>query len=186
MESCFKIKDRDIKKEIIDEIAEVKTKTSQILSILRETTGKVSNAQIAQLNDLAYKAVRKRGLQKKLDERAVKNEDYYKKLDKQLKSVTQKMNFAELRTTHADLIQLVGNCPLSCNDLLEALQANDCMCLALDVGRSEAAIADPTKLVIKDIIPTFMSADSFLDSSAFMIKKDENAHGGFGVKNERK
>jgi hypothetical protein len=58
------------------------------------------------------------------------------------------------------------------------------MCLGLDVGRSEAAVADPTKLVIKDIIPTFMSADSFLDSSAFMIKKDENAHGGFGVKNE--
>jgi len=43
------------------------------------------------------------------------------------------------------------------------------MCLALDVGRSEAAIADPTKLVIKDIIPTFMSADSFLDSAAYKI-----------------
>jgi hypothetical protein len=41
------------------------------------------------------------------------------------------------------------------------------MCLGLDVGRSEAAVADPSKLVIKDIIPTFMTADSFLDSSAF-------------------
>lgn len=43
------------------------------------------------------------------------------------------------------------------------------MCLALDVGRSEAAIADPTKLVIKDIIPTFMTADSFLDSAVWKI-----------------
>lgn len=58
------------------------------------------------------------------------------------------------------------------------------MCLGLDVGRSEAAVADPTKLVIKDIIPTFMSADSFLDSSAFMISRNgDDAHGGFKVGN---
>lgn len=55
------------------------------------------------------------------------------------------------------------------------------MCLALDVGRSEAAIADPTKLVIKDIIPTFMTADSFLDSAVWKIQRDSNAHGGFSV-----
>ena len=55
------------------------------------------------------------------------------------------------------------------------------MCLGLDVGRSEAAIADPSRLVIKDIIPTFMTADSFLDSSAFQIFRDDEAHGGFSV-----
>ena len=55
------------------------------------------------------------------------------------------------------------------------------MCLALDVGRSEASIVDPTKLVIKDIIPYFITADSFLDSSIFHLKKDEEAHGGFDV-----
>lgn len=53
------------------------------------------------------------------------------------------------------------------------------MCLGLDVGRSEAAIADPTRLLIKDIIPTFMTADSFLDSATFKINKDAMAHGGF-------
>jgi len=46
---------------------------------------------------LAYKAVRKRGLQKKLDERAVKNEGFYKKLDQQLKGVTKKMDFNALK-----------------------------------------------------------------------------------------
>lgn len=30
---------------------------------------------------MAYKAVRKRGMQKKLDDRAVKNEGFYKKLE---------------------------------------------------------------------------------------------------------
>lgn len=58
------------------------------------------------------------------------------------------------------------------------------MCLGLDVGRSEAAIADPTRLVIKDIIPTFISAESFLQVAAFTIKRNEEAHGGFDVKNQ--
>jgi hypothetical protein len=53
------------------------------------------------------------------------------------------------------------------------------MCLALDVARSEACIADPSRLVIKDIIPTFMTADSFLDSAVFNLRKDADAHGGF-------
>ena len=60
------------------------------------------------------------------------------------------------------------------------------MCIALDVGRSEAAINDPSRLVIKDIVPTFMSGNAFLDSASFMIGKDENAHGGFDVKKEGK
>ena len=66
------------------------------------------------------------------------------------------------------------------------MEAGDCMCLGLDVGRSEAAIADPSRLVIKDIIPTFMSADSFLDSAVFSLGRNEEAHGGFTVKNEGK
>jgi hypothetical protein len=60
------------------------------------------------------------------------------------------------------------------------------MALALDVGRSEAAISDPSKLVIKDIIPTFMTTDSFLDSAVFSLNKNKDAHGGFTVKNEGK
>ncbi len=181
MESCFKIKDRDVKKDIMGEIQECKDKTFQVLQILRENSGRVNNTQIAQLNDLAYKAVRKRGLQKKLDDRAIKNEEFYKKLDKQLKGVTEKFDFKELREKYKDIVDVVASCPLSCNDVIEALEAQDCMCLALDVGRSEAAIADPTKLVIKDIIPTFMTADSFLDSAVWKIQRDANAHGGFQV-----
>jgi len=45
------------------------------------------------------------------------------------------------------------------------MEQEDCMCLALDVTRSEAAIADPTKLVIKQIIPNFLTAQSFIDAA---------------------
>jgi hypothetical protein len=47
MEACFKIKDRDIKKEIMEEIQDCKEKTTQILQVLRESSGRISNASIA-------------------------------------------------------------------------------------------------------------------------------------------
>jgi hypothetical protein len=43
------------------------------------------------------------------------------------------------------------------------------LCIALDVGRSEAAIVDPSKLVIKDVFLSFMSSDAFLDFAAFSL-----------------
>ena len=179
-ELAYKIKDRDIKKEILGEIQQCKEKTFNTLEVLRTTQGKIPNAQIAKLNDLAYKAVRKRGLQKKLDERAMKNDAFYKKLNKQLKESTQHIDIAKIRTEHASLAEMMGCCPLSCNDLFEAIEMSDCMCIGLDVSRSEACIADPSRLIIKDIIPTFMTADSFLDSAVFSLRKNSEAHGGFG------
>ena len=40
----------------------------------------INNALLAQLNDVAYRAIRKAGLQKRLDERALKNESMNKTL----------------------------------------------------------------------------------------------------------
>jgi hypothetical protein len=68
---------------------------------------------------------------------------------------------------------------MSCNDLFEAMESGDCMCLGLDIARNEACIADPTRLIIKEIVPTFMTGDSFLDSAVFSLRKDSEAHGGF-------
>jgi hypothetical protein len=60
-------------------------------------------------------------MQKKLDERAMKNEQFYKKLTSQVKAVTKDFKIGELQEEHKELTELVGNCPLSCNDLFEAL-----------------------------------------------------------------
>lgn len=91
------------------------------------------------------------------------------------------MDIKVLTEQHKELIDFIGPCPLSCYDLMEAISVGDCMCLCLDIGRSEAAIADPSRLVIKDIIPTFMTSDSFLDSATFSLGRDDEAHGGFKV-----
>ncbi len=67
------------------------------MTLLRNNQGRIANHQLAELNDMAYRAVQKRGLQKKLDERAIKNQEVYKKLDLEVDELVKKMDFAELR-----------------------------------------------------------------------------------------
>ena len=64
-------------------------------------------------------------------------------------------------------------------DTLECLKEKDCMCIGLEISRSEATISDPSKLIIRDVHPTFLSLDSFLESSIFNLKYNEAASGGF-------
>ena len=80
----------------------------------------------------------------------------------------------------------IGNCPLSMSSVIELMQAKDCMCLGLAIARSQATISDPTKLVIKDVFPVYMSLDSFLESSIFNLKMNEQAAGGFDLNDEAK
>ena len=58
------------------------------------------------------------------------------------------------------------------------------MCIGLSIGRSEACIADPTRLVIKEVFPAYMSLDSFLESSIYNLKLNQDAHGGFDYTKE--
>jgi hypothetical protein len=44
MELAFKIKDRDLKKEIMQEIYDCKERTRKIMEVLRSTQGTISNA----------------------------------------------------------------------------------------------------------------------------------------------
>ena len=61
------------------------------------------------------------------------------------------------------------------------------MCLGLSIARSHATIADPTKLVIKDVFPVYMSLDAFMESSIFNLRMSEgHAAGGFDLKDEAK
>jgi len=57
----------------------------------------MTNLQIAQLNDCAYKAIRKVGVQKKLDERAIKNESYFKMNDRKIETLVAGLNTEKIR-----------------------------------------------------------------------------------------
>ena len=82
--------------------------------------------------------------------------------------------------------QKLGDCPLSQCNAVELMENKDCMCIGLSIARSQATISDPTKLVIKDVFPVYMSLDSFLESSIFNLKMNQDAAGGFDLKEEGK
>lgn len=166
---------------MITSYSSCKNSITRIMEILRETKGNFSNAQIAQLNDMAYKGIQSKKIKGKLDQRAVANKSVYQKLDNEVKDLVQTLDFQLLRQNYSQIINDIGECYLSCNDVIEGMQAEDCMCIALDIGRTEEAIVDPSKLVIKDVIPTFLSCESFLQSALHKLNINKDAHGGFEV-----
>lgn len=62
---------------------------------------------------------------------------------------------------------------------LEAIQEGDCLGICLDVARSEAAIGDPNQLIVKNVVPCFMACSAYLDSAAYNLERQSNAHGSF-------
>ena len=89
-----KIKDKDIRSSLMESFLKFKQQTAQVYRIMgSDTQESIDNLLIAQLNDVAYKAIRKTGVQKKLDERAIKNDTSFKKLDAELNDVHHKINF---------------------------------------------------------------------------------------------
>ena len=51
----------------------------------------------------------------------------------------------------------------------DALESGDCFGIGLSINRPEAAIADPSRMVVLDIVPTYLTVDSFLESAKFKL-----------------
>ena len=140
---------------------------------------------IAKLNDLAYREIRA-SKKKRINKRMQQNKGIFEANDRKLQKLTTKLEFGVLRQQHERLINEIGYCPMSQCDVIEAMQDGDCMCLGLQIERSEATISDPSKLVVKSISPTFITLDSFLHSSIFNLNKDLHASGGFDYNQQSK
>ena len=66
----------------MDEVCAVKQRSAIIVGVLRKAANEnITSQMIAQLNDMAYRGIKKQSKQKKLDERAIKNESYFTKLE---------------------------------------------------------------------------------------------------------
>ena len=179
-----KIKAKTVRRELFAMLESIQDAVINFNSILAGAmVQSLSTDKIATLNSLAYKSVTKRGLQKKLDQRAQANSDLFAKLEKTVEDITTKMDFDALKNKYSiESIESTGTCVISCNNWLEALEQGDCLCLTLDVTRSQAAIADPSQVVVKAVGPSMMTAESFLDSVLYSLKNTqnpENVHGGF-------
>ncbi len=122
METVQKIKNREVKRELMDQILECKVKVAKVIEVIRSSQlQQMTNIQIAQLNDCAYKAIRKVGVQKKLDERALKNESFFNNMEKKLQAITKGMNVDKVKANWQEIIAELGNCPLSQSDTLELM-----------------------------------------------------------------
>jgi len=131
-ELCMKVKDKEIKSQLMDEVIQCKQRISSVLALLSKIANQnISNTMIAELNDLAFKAIRKAGVQKKMDERAIKNELHFKKLNDQLKKLAKKIDKEALSTKYKEIIDRIGPCPMSQNDVVEGMVEGDCMCVCL-------------------------------------------------------
>ena len=102
-----------------------------------------------------------------------------KTLQQQLNEAYNQIDFSKIEAERKEFIEKIGTCPISQMDTLECLKEKDCMCIGLEISRSEATISDPSKLVIHDVHPTYISLDSFLESSIFNLKCNQDASGGF-------
>lgn len=54
---ALRIRLRQQKTDIMQEIQEAKQKAATLMKLLRENQGRIANHQLAELNDMAYKAV---------------------------------------------------------------------------------------------------------------------------------
>lgn len=124
-------------------------------------------------------------MNKKIAQRVDKNIEKFKEGEHKIKDYVSKLNLTKIKEEHKELANDLGNCFLTTYDVFDAIENQDCFTLALDVTRSQAAIADPTKLVIKEIYPNFLSADSFVEAALFAVGNDPEASGGFDKNADR-
>lgn len=168
------------KKEFFPQLLETKELVTEFYAKLKDfQSGQLNNDKVAALNALAYRKVTKKGLQRKLDARTTNNIGVINKAYDVVKEATSKMNFNELQEKYGTLAARIGECVFSAANFIEALKEDDCLCLTYDVGRSQAAIMDPTQIVIKDVFPTYITVSSFMFSAEYALKANSEAHGGF-------
>ena len=156
---------RDLKKKLVSALQATKERITSMLEELRKhalNLSQLSNKVIAKLNHQAYKAINKPALKKMLDKRSTQSQNLYLQQEKQVKMLVKGMNVKDINKRNKDLIDSIGDCPLTCMDATELMADYDCMSICLNVQRPEAAIADPSRLVINDVHPTFVSSDNFL------------------------
>lgn len=182
----LKIKDKQERKKIFEPIQNIKPKIVGLIKYIRSKMlgERMSNDFIASLNQMAYQGVRKSAMQKKIDSRALQNESKFNELKTEIEEYVKTLDVAKLEQDNKEICDEIGNCFLTTKNVSECIQDQDCMCICLDIRRSEAAIADPTKLVIKSIVPYYLSADAFIEAAQFALSKDAEAHGGFDKSND--
>jgi hypothetical protein len=137
----------------------------------------LTNMKIAVLNNFAYSVFSNRTLKLKLDKRSQNNVELFDEIDNVVEKKKKNIDFNSLKKEDFN-----ETCILTCVDYIDALKNSDCICLTIDIERPEAAIMDPSRVIIKCINPSFITAESFLEAVKFALENTndpKDCHGGF-------
>ncbi len=72
-----------------------------------------------------------------MDQRVETNALLFDNLEKKIETAVKELNFTELEKKYGTMAESFGTCALSCMNWLEALKEKDCLCLTLNVTRSQ-------------------------------------------------
>ena len=146
------------------------------------TSGVVSNVSLARLNNIAYKGIIDSKAAREMAKRTAVGQKYMEDMEKNIKKVTKGINFEKLREEHKDKIESYGNCAITCQNWLEALEEGDCLCLTYDAERNLEDILDSTTVRIKDINVSMLTAEAFVNAAMFTSKSQHGIKlADFGV-----
>ncbi len=144
-----------------------------------ESKTSISNNTLANLQHKSYEHARSSKGQKRLDNRKARNVAKMSKFDERLQKTRSSIDLEELSLAQNSNLD---PCVMSMCDWKDCLEDGDCLCMALSIGRSEACAMDPAQLLIKEVLPSMISATNFLDSINFTTRgnvQDSSIHGGF-------
>lgn len=178
---AFQVRPREKRRDILQRCVVMVDVVDKLLrAFAKGANARLDNTQLANVADLAYRSgTWKSAIKRKLDVRADKNADLFNKMEKRVENIVSKVDFAKLREENET--PNLDTCFCSCMNWIEALEDGDCLGIALDIARNEIAIMDPSKLLVRAIRPSFITASSFIDSVEYAVnhKGDIGAHGGF-------
>ncbi|KAL7750190.1 hypothetical protein RI367_004363 [Sorochytrium milnesiophthora] len=154
----------------------------------------ISNVNIAKWQSMASRSALKQRDRKAIDKRSEQNVKILERQEKDLVDMAKKLKdsgsaeeermrqelTATVNTISPDLFRGL-RCVFTFADPIDAMLDADCLCIALDIARSPAAIHDPCQLEIRAVHPSYLTAASYLDAvdAALQLKDETSVHGGF-------
>ncbi|KAF9969176.1 hypothetical protein BGZ73_008595 [Actinomortierella ambigua] len=181
-------RDREEREQCVALCARTKSLLQSFLALKAEAhKGTVSNLSLANFNSLAYGQITQARLKAKLDARAGKNITAFQKMDDDIAELVSGFDFKAMDEAETEERKRELACAFSTQTYIEALEDHDCICLTFDVGRSPAAIADPSQLTIKSIGPTYITGSMYTEALQYSLgttSSPEEVHGGFDRANE--
>lgn len=177
----------------LDAIANFLRSIPEIINLCYKKS--ITNEIIAKVNALRYQHIINSRLKRQLETRTSNNVKLINESYKQIQDTCKSFDFKDLENRYSKLAEFMDSCALSCNNFIETLKENDCLCITFSVSRSELCIVKPSAIKINNLFPTMISGVSFLDSVKYTLSDSVEKSGGFdeekphgmfkGVANER-